>query len=133
VPALIPAILRLLPQLAIAGLLLFGVWKIDRAGYRRAAAQIEAQNRAQQQRIEKLLAGQMSELDGRMTKRLESLESAARARSIIIEKEVANDPRYRDPGCALTPGVLDAVNAARRGGAAAAGADRRSMSGASGD
>ena len=121
-PALI---LRFLPHIAIAGLLLFGVWKIDRAGYNRAVRQIEAQNAAQQKRIETLLAGQMTELDGRMARRLDSIESAARARSIVIEKEVANDPRYRDPRCALTPGVRDAVNAALRGDTAAAKPDRK--------
>lgn len=125
-PALITAgALRLLPHIAIAALLLFGIWKIDQAGYRRAVAQIEAQNRAQQKRIEALLAGEMADLDRHIAGRLEAIEAAARARSIVIEKEIAHDPRYRDPGCALTPGVRDAVNAALRGDPAAAGADRR--------
>ena len=110
---------------AIAGLLLFGVWKIDQAGYRRAVVQIERQNRAQQAKIEKLLAGEIAALDRRMAGRLDAIEAAARSRSILIEKEVANDPRYRDPRCALTPGVRDAVNAALRGDTAAPGADRK--------
>jgi hypothetical protein len=122
VPALI---LRFLPHIAIAGLLLFGVWKIDQAGYRRAVAQIERQNRAQQAKIEALLAGEIAGLDRRISGRLAAIEAAARARSIIIEKEVANDPRYTDPRCALTPGVRDAVNAALRGDSAAPRADRQ--------
>ena len=121
-PALI---LRFLPHLAIAGLLLFGVWKIDQAGYRRAVAQIERQNAAQARKIEVLLASEIAGLDRRVAGRLAAIEDAARTRSIIIEKEVANDPRYTDPGCALTAGVRDAVNAALRGDPAAAGADRR--------
>jgi hypothetical protein len=121
-PALI---LRFLPHIAIAGLLLFGVWKIDQAGYRRAVAQIERQNAAQARKIEALLAGEIAGLDRRMAGRLDAIEAAARTRSIIIEREVANDPRYTDPRCALTPGVRDAVNAALRGDTAAPRADRR--------
>jgi hypothetical protein len=109
----------------IAGLLLFGVWKIDQAGYRRAVAQIERQNAAQARKIEVLLAGEIAGLDRRMAERLDAIDAAARTRSIVIEKEVANDPRYRDPRCALTPGVRDAVNAALRGDTAAPRADRR--------
>jgi hypothetical protein len=117
------------PQLAIAaaisGLLLFGVWKIDQAGYRRAVAQIERQNAVQARKIEALLVGEMAGLDRRMIGRLAAIEADARARSVVIEKEIANDPRYRDPRCALTSGVRDAVNAALRGDPAAAGADRK--------
>ena len=120
-PALI---LRFLPHIAIAALLLFGVWKIDQAGYRRAVAQIERQNAAQARKIEVLLAGEIAGLDRRIAGRLAAIEDAARTRSIIIEREIANDPRYTDPGCALTAGVRDAVNAALRGNPAAAGADR---------
>jgi hypothetical protein len=122
VPALI---LRFLPHVAIASLLLFGVWKIDQAGYRRAVAQIERQNAAQARKIEALLVGEMAGLDRRMAGRLDAIEAAARARTVVIEKEIANDPRYNDPRCALTPGVRDAVNAALRGDPAAAGTDRR--------
>jgi hypothetical protein len=110
---------------AIAGLLLFGVWKIDQAGYRRAVAQIERQNAAQGRKIEALLVGEMATLDRRVAGRLTAIEAAARARSVVIEKEIANDPRYTDPRCALTPGVRDAINAALRGDSAASGADRQ--------
>lgn len=113
------------PHIAIAGLLLFGVWKIDQAGYRRAVSQMERQNAAQAKKIETQLGNHMAELDGRLNKRLASIEEAARARSVIIEKDIANDPRYRDPKCALTPSVRDAVNAALRGDSSTAKPDRK--------
>jgi hypothetical protein len=121
-------ILRFLPHLAVAAsaaaLLLAAMWRIDRAGYDRAVAAIEAENRAQRQRIEQLLAGQMAKEDRRFAEVLDAVHRAERARAIVIEKEIANDPRYADPRCFVGDRVRDALNAALRGDPAAAGRDR---------
>lgn len=134
---MIPAwLLRFLPQigLALAVASAFGaaLWWIDHRGYARAIADrdtrdarmlasMQAALRASEQR----LAGAMAALGADYEAQRGALARAGAALQPIIIKEAVRDPRLADPALGLSPGLLDAINAARATGACATAASGR--------
>lgn len=112
-------------HLLIGALILFGIWKIDQNGYSRAKRQAEA---AEQKRVEmerrlneKISAAArdaVAAIDRNTVDRLGSIDVTER--TIVqptIVKEIQRETRLSDPAAGLTPGLLRAVNEARRASA----------------
>jgi hypothetical protein len=127
--------------LAIAISLGLAVWWIDRRGYQRA------QEQAEHQRLERaeITAAVVRAIDARLDRRLETISAklAGQLQTIDVEgktivqpmltRELLRDRSLSDPSRCLSPGLLNAVNAARGFldseqlvGGAAAGANPRS-------
>jgi len=116
-------LIRFLPHIAIAAILLFGVWKIDSNGFRRAQREAERRELTQavliaraEKRLSKQMAAEMGEVDRQLTAKLGRIAKAERSVLPSIQKEIRNDPRYTAPACALSDGMLRALNAARAAG-----------------
>jgi hypothetical protein len=127
-----PALLRLLPHIGLAFVLVAAIWWIDHRGYGRAIADRDARDarllgrlHAELRDSEHRLAASMAGIEGDYEAARQSLSRAGAALQPIIVKEAARDPRLSDPALGLTPGLLAAVNRARKTGTCAATAAGR--------
>ena len=120
---------KIAPYVGAVLLLLGAVWFLDHRGYQRAKHEAELadareeasrlQMRAEIDRQVQGLEGRMqkivSESDTRLRQQIDSIE--VQNRTIIqptITREIQNGPpRLTDPGSGITPGLRDALNAAR--------------------
>lgn len=118
---MIPAVLlRFLPHIAIALAIISGVWYIDHKGYQRAKHDAERRqlvdaiaNERKVRRIEKALSETTGELDAALGRKLDKINTLGAATLATLQKGINNDPRYRDPACALGDGVWRTLNEAR--------------------
>lgn len=123
---------RYWPHVAIVLVVLAAVLWIDHRGYRRAEAAHElaearaaAQTAELRRAMERALAERLAAIDRSLAEQIDGIEATQRIVQPIITREIADDPRYRDPGCAISGSVLDALNAARAGEPAAAAGEHR--------
>lgn len=122
-PFALPAwVVRFLPHLAIAALLLFAIYRIDQAGYRRAAQDAELRERRQAEQVaaevramEGRLAADMRARDARLTASLTAIAEHQRRAAAAIEQEIARDPLASNPAARVSDGSLRALNDARAG------------------
>lgn len=115
--------------LAIVGVL---AWD-NHEGYARAEDHFKAQEAARDAeearlsaRIHSEIADGLATIDRNTADRLAAIDHTDRTVvQPVLEREIANDPRYNAPACTVSEGVLGALNAARAasGDPAAAGAD----------
>lgn len=107
--------------IAIAALLIGGGLYLDHRGYQRAIA-ADAARTAERQEITRAV---VAAIDGDLDRKLAATAAATstkiqtidtEGRTVvqpIITRELVRDPGLAAPGSCLTPGLLDAVNAAR--------------------
>ena len=74
-------------------------------------------------RLEQAMTDAIARIDGSLSDRLTQIRVIRETLQPIIQRETISDPRYRDPSCSLTPGVLDALNRSRAATDPAASAD----------
>lgn len=116
---MIPFLLRHWQIIAAIGAVLAAAWYLDHRGYQRAK-QHEAIEKAEADRIiretEKALLQQITDIDQLTANRLGEIDTQHRTIiQPIIQREVASDPRYTDPRCAIPDSLRDSLNSARRG------------------
>lgn len=124
-------------QLVIAAAILAVLGYVHHQGYKQAEAHFAAQQakadeveRRITSAIEKDLREGLAGIDRSNADRLAAIDRTDRTIvQPILEREIAHDPRYTNPACSVSDGVLGALNAARAasGAAGAAGGDRGSL------
>lgn len=119
--------LKLAGKLAVLAAVLaalVGLWmlwnardeRLRQSGRDEITAQWQAEKRAVAEVQAKFSADIIGALQPRfdaLTVAIGGIDSEAARINLTLPPAVASDPRYRDPNCALTAPVLDAVNAAR--------------------
>lgn len=118
---MIPAwAIRLLPYVAAIAIVLGAIMWIDHRGYQRAKADAERRQlvdaivaERKTRRIEQGLSEAADAIYGRIGTRIDAIQVLRQTIIQPIQQGIANDPRYRDRACDLTPGVFAAINQAR--------------------
>jgi hypothetical protein len=78
-------------------------WSAEKAGAAKAQADMQL-----------AIGGALSPMFDRLAGQIGAIDTTAARINVTLPKEIASDPRYRDPRCTLTPSVLEQVNSARR-------------------
>lgn len=114
------AVIRLWPYAAAVAVVLAAIFWVDHRGYQRAkqdaevaALRDEILARRRTDRIEQAMADAIAKIDGNLADRIAAIRTIRQAIQPVIERETIREPRYRDPACAVTGSVLDAINRAR--------------------
>lgn len=102
-------LIRFLPHALVIAAVLGFIAYVDHRGYERA----QADNKAAEERIVRKVGEAVDDIDRKTADRLADIRATERVLQPIISKEIASDPRYSDPACALTPGMFDAISRAR--------------------
>lgn len=112
--------IRLWAYAAAVAIVLAVIFWVDHRGYERARrdAQVEQLTteilaRRRTARLEQAMTDAIARIDGNLSDRLTQIRVIRETLQPIIQRETISDPRYRDPACAVTGGVLDALNRAR--------------------
>jgi hypothetical protein len=108
-------------QLAILAAIVGGLWYVDHRGFERAKAEDLARaneraliTQAVVSKVDGDLAGKLNAIGGQLGIKIDTLDREGKTVvQPIITRELAADPRLAAPGSCLTPGLLDAINAAR--------------------
>lgn len=112
--------IRLWPYVVAVATVLAVIFWVDHRGYERArrdaqvdqlTAEILARRRTA--KLEQAMTDAIAKIDGSLADRLTQIRVIRETLQPIIQRETISDPRYRDPACAITGGVLDALNRAR--------------------